>query len=146
MQSEEILQWCSGEEYKRKIATGATDEESGMNNQRKIQQNGGWRENYPAFKWCADQGEDWYLPSIAELKLFTLNSVVHDAVNRTLQAKGATRLFDAGESRWYWSSTEDGYKDDEGWKYSAWNVYMGSRNTSGGPKIGLCYVRAVSTF
>ena len=26
-----------------------------------------WQSRYPAFKWCADLGEDWYLPALNEL-------------------------------------------------------------------------------
>lgn len=140
-------QWCSYEEFERKIETGASDKTNGMNNQRKIQQISGWREKYPAFAYCADQGEEWYLPAIEELKIFTWdNDAVHDAVNRTLQAKGALKLFDKGELNWYWSSTEGDYKGDYGWKFCAWDVYMGLGSTTIYDKFDDSYVRAVSAF
>jgi hypothetical protein len=105
----------------------------------------GWREKYPAFKWCADLGEGWYLPSIDELKTFTLNDAVHDAVNRTLIARGGTKLYDRGEYCWYWSSTEDGYKCSSG-EFCAWDVGMGGGSTNNNPKNSNSYVRAVSAF
>lgn len=143
------VRWCSDEEYKREIETGASDERNGMNNQRKIQQISGWREKYPAFAYCADQGEGWYLPAIEELTQFTLNDAVHDAVNRTLRAKGATKLFNKGvkgDFQWYWSSTESDYKGDFGWKFCAWYVGMGAGGTRDDTKDGDGYVRAVSAF
>ncbi len=140
-------QWCSDEEYNRKIETGASDKTTGMNNQRKIQQISGWREKYPAFAYCADQGEGWYLPAIEELKQFTLNDTVHDAVNRTLQAKGGTKLFDKGDyGKTYWSSTESDYKAHIGWMYCAWYVSMSYGNTNRSLKDSNGYVRAVSAF
>lgn len=146
-------QWCSDEEFERKIETGAFDKTNGMNNQRKIQQISGWREKYPAFAYCADQGEEWYLPAIEELRIFTWdNDAVHDAVNRTLQAKGALKLFDKGELNWYWSSTEGDYKGNYGWKFCAWVLLVFSGNASSnrkyddGYKGGGHYVRAVSAF
>ncbi len=146
-QSSDELQWCSDEEFERKIETGASDERNGMNNQRKIQQISGWREKYPAFAYCADQGEGWYLPAIEELKIFSLNDAVHDAVNRTLQAKGGTKLFDKGDSgKWYWSSTERDYKGDRGWKFCAWGVDVSSGSTDDLDKLVDLYVRAVSAF
>ena len=139
-QSQEELQWCSDEEYKRDIETGASDERNGMNNQRIIQQISGWREKYPAFAYCADQGEGWYPPAIEELKQFTLNDAVHDAVNRTLQAKGGTKLFDKGDSwKWYWSSTE-------GTMSGARYVNVGSGYATLNTKTDDYYVRAVSAF
>ncbi len=146
-QAEEKLRWCSKDEYQREI--GASDEENGINNQRKIQQISGWRDKFPAFAWCADQGEGWYLPAIEELKIFTLNDVVHDAVNRTIRAKGGTKLFDIGDccGKGYWASTESDYKGDRGWKSRAWcvrtfngDIYYGSKGSLGN------YVRAVSAF
>ena len=81
---------------------GADDEYNGANNMAKVQMIEGWREKYHAFAWCADLGEDWYLPAIEELKKFTLNETIHDAVNSTLATKGKK----LAKLHWYWSSTE----------------------------------------
>jgi hypothetical protein len=101
-----------------------------------------WQSKYPAFKWCADLGEGWYLPSIEELKRFTLYNVVHDAVNRTLTAKGGEKLFNRGA--WYWSSTE--CNERYSGMFCAWNVYMYSGNTYRSNKDYNYSVRAVSAF
>ena len=117
---------------------GSDDKYNGANNMAKINQIAGWREKYPAFAWCADWGEGWYLPAIEELKKFTLDDDVHDAVNRTLAAKGE-ELANKGALRWYWSSTED----DE---FCAWSVLMSCGNTRSYHKYYNGYVRAVSAF
>jgi hypothetical protein len=60
----------------------------------------GWEEKYPAFKWCADYGDGWYLPALNELhKIYTNREVV----NATLESYGYTGL---NFSYYYWSSTE----------------------------------------
>ena len=130
------LEWSSGEND-RKRWIGADDEYNGANNMAKVKQIAGWREKYPAFAWCADLGEDWYLPAIEELKKFTRDDDVRKAVNRTLATKGK-QIANIGDVYWYWSSTEE----DE---FCAWYVFM---------RIGRAYynkyynyrVRAVSAF
>ena len=91
-----------GNPSKKRI--GADDKYNGANNMAKVKQIRGWREKYPAFVWCADLGEGWYLPAIEELKTFTIDEAIRDAVNRTLAAKGK-ELANKGAWRWYWSST-----------------------------------------
>ena len=136
-QSAKELQWSSdGAEQYRLI--GADSETNGAYNMAQVKTISGWRYKYPAFKWCADLGEGWYLPSIKELKVFTLNDAVHDVVNRTLIARGGTKLYDKGKWRWYWSSTE--YD-----KFCAWHVNMNS-STGNNYKSSTNYVRAVSAF
>ena len=82
-QSAEILQWSSDSAEQKRLL-GADGETDGAANMAKVKAISGWEAKYPAFKWCADLGEGWYLPSIEELKVFMLNDAVHDAVNRTL--------------------------------------------------------------
>jgi hypothetical protein len=84
---------------------GAGDKYNGANNMAKVKQIYGWQSKYPAFKWCADLGEGWYLPAIEELKIFTLNTFVHYAVNQTLASKGK-KLANKGDHHYYWSSTD----------------------------------------
>ena len=50
------------------VITGADDKENGANNMAEIKTISGWEEKYPAFKWCADYGENWYLPAYYELR------------------------------------------------------------------------------
>ena len=87
-----------------------------------------------------------YLPSIEELKKFTLDNAVHDAVNRTLTAKGGKKLFNRGdENKLYWSSTESDYQLISG-EFCAWSVYMSDGYTYHTTKSNCYYVRAVSAF
>ena len=143
-QSSERLQWASDStEQKRRI--GAYSKTDGAYNMAKVKAIPDWETKYPAFKWCADLGEGWYLPSIEELKVFTLNTAIHDAVNRTLIARGGTKLYDKGENGWYWSSTESD-KQYSGY-FCAWLVNMGNGYSSLSNKnFTYNYVRAVSAF
>lgn len=135
-ESSDGLEWTVTSEGERLI--GADDMHNGSNNMAKVKQIAGWREKYPAFAWCADLGEGWYLPAIEELKKFTLDDAVRDAVNHTLAAKGK-KLANKGAWHWNWSSTEyDGF--------CAWSVYMGNGSTSLNLKGYDNYVRAVSAF
>ena len=127
------------EEYENGKATGATDKTEGMKNMQTIKRIPDWRKKYPAFAWCAKQGEDWYLPAIKELKKFTLDDSIHDAVNRTLSQKNGDLLFNKGEDKRYWSSSDE----DE---ISAWSVDMYEDGTYSDGKRGSYYVRAVSAF
>ena len=105
----------------------------------------GWHEKYPAFAWCADLGEGWYLPSLDELERFTLDEYIHDAVNRTLKTKGK-KLANKGESIRYWSSLEDVVILDPQNMVIAWYVDMYDGLTGFSNKYLNYYVRAVSAF
>ena len=143
-QSTNELEWSSdGAERKRLI--GADSRSDGAYNMARVKAIANWQEKYPAFKWCADLGEGWYLPSIEELQKFTLDNAVHDAVNRTLASKGGVKLFNRGdEYRWYWSSTESNKQFDG--KFCAWHVTMYDGGTYNLIKTSNGYVRAVSAF
>lgn len=123
---------------------GLTDEQNGMNNQMAIAQIANWQEKYPAFAWCANLGTGWYLPAIEELKLFTTNDRVHEAVNCTLYAKGGMPLDKKGTFSWYWSSTEENKQFKS--QFCAWHVYMSYGYTNLSRKYSDNYVRAVSAF
>ena len=110
----------------------------------KVQQIDGWREKYPAFAWCADLGEGWYLPALEELKKFTLDEAIHDAVNSTLATRGK-RIANKGRRYTYWSSTEaDGFDGFDGSR--AWYVGMNHGGTGTFYKSYGLYVRAVAAF
>lgn len=102
------------------VSTGATDENDGMANMKKIQTISGWHEKYPAFAWCADKGDGWYLPAVNELKTLYESKVVE-------------------LKHYYWSSTEYSY-------VRAWLVYMYDGYTRDYNKNYTSYVRAVSAF
>ena len=142
-QSTNWLLWTS-DEAERKRLIGADSNSDGAYNMAMVKAVANWQEKYPAFKWCADLGEGWYLPSIEELKKFTLDNAVHDAVNRTLTSKGGVKLFNRGVLNGYWSSTERNEQYD-GW-FCAWFVGMSYGNTLNGSKYANIYVRAVSAF
>ena len=142
-ESKSVLQWSSDNAEQKRLI-GVDDKSDGAKNMAKVKQISGWESKYPAFKWCADLGEGWYLPAIEELKLFTLNTSVHYAVNQTLETKGK-KLANKGDSRWYWSSTERDFKFRSG-EFCAWVVSMYSGNSYYYSKYDVNYVRAVSAF
>lgn len=76
----------------------ATSERYGAANLATIIANGNIN-NYPAFMWCNELGDGWYLPAKDELSI--LESAKND-VNATLRANGFVEL--SGD---YWSSTDN---------------------------------------
>ena len=133
------LDWSSDEKERAKLI-GADSETDGAKNMAVVRKIYDWQSKYPAFKWCADLGDGWYLPAIAELKIFTLNDAVHDKVNSTLSQHGGKPL----AKKVYWSSTENP-KEYNGY-FCAWLVSMLSGNTFNFSKNLNYYVRAVSAF
>ncbi len=121
------------------LEDGASSKTNGATNMRAVVQRPNWSNNYPAFDWCARLGVGWYLPAIEELKQFTLNGYVRDAVNSTLEAKGGTKLSDSGG---YWSSTEE---LDNGY-FLVWCVGVSSGSSFKNFKGDSWRVRAVSAF
>ena len=89
-------------------------------------------------------GEGWYLPAIEELKLFTLDNTVRNAINQTLATKGGTKIPDIGTLHLYWSSTESNEKYEG--VFCAWGVSMDNGFTNDYSKSYHNYVRAVATF
>ena len=143
-QSVSELRWSSDvTEQKRLI--GADSRTDGVANMAVVKAISDWESKYPAFKWCTDLGDGWYLPAIEELKKFTLDDTIHKAVNRTLAAKGGKKLYDKGEFGRYWSSTERDYRASGG-KFCAWLVNMTDGYTDYLSKYYDYYVRAVSAF
>lgn len=78
--------------------TGAKSEEDGKANTGKVKDINASLSNFPAFKWCVDHGDGWYMPAILEVYLFMRARSVIDPV---LAANGGDKLTD-----YYWSSTE----------------------------------------
>ena len=131
-QSAKELQWSSDrKEQKRRI--GANSETDGAANMAKVMARPDWQSKYPAFKWCADLGEDWYLPSKEELRTIYKNK---DKVN--------SNLTDKLSSDWYWSSTEV-YEQLYGY-FRAWIVNLTNGSAINAYKGNYNYVRAVSAF
>ena len=131
-QSAKELEWSSDiAEIKRLI--GADSEINGAVNMAKVRAISGWQSKYPAFKWCADLGEGWYLPAKEELRTIYKNK---DKLNPNLTDK---------MSGWYWSSTEYDYPYSNG-EFCAWYVNMKDGYTDDYYKDYNRYVRAVSAF
>ena len=125
-------QWAVDAVYKN--ATGATAMAGGMSNMNRIKKLPNWKENYPAFAWCASLGDGWYLPAKDELRLIYENQ---DAINRSLNQRGYEGL----ANNVYWSSTEDSEAE-----FCAWYVSMYNGDTGSLDKNYNNYVRAVSAF
>ena len=138
------FRWSSDETEQKRLI-GADSRTDGAYNMAKVKAIEGWESKYPAFKWCADLGDGWYLPAIYELKKFALNDATHDAVNRTLAAKGGAELYIRGELGWYWSSTEHNHQWSSG-EFCAWLVGMRGGYATNRNKRYYTYVRAVSAF
>lgn len=127
------LVWCT--EEMEDVYIAASDIENGANNMVAVKRIEGWRNKYPAFAWCDRLGEGWYLPSIEELKKFTLDKAINTQVNETLESRGCQTIYNG----YYWSSSEDD-------KFFAWLVYMNYGGAGNLSKDGNYYVRAVSVF
>lgn len=133
------VQWCTTEEFKKEIKGIAVDKRDGINNLLSIQNICNWRSKYPAFAWCADHGDDWYLPAIEELDALLLDKVVSYIMKVQITSMGGTKIFSRGFLKGYWSSTET----DESY---AEYVDIGFGMTNIAPKVCDYYVRAVSCF
>ena len=128
--NEAKLQWCTDEQYDTGRLVGADSETDGKINTDIVMRRGDNAE-FPAFKWCREQGEEWYLPSNDELSALLDREI--DLVNKTLTQNSYKEIRDYK----YWSSTEAG-------EYCAWGVYdcCAINDT----KNDYNYVRAVSAF
>ena len=96
---------------------GAENRTDGEENMRTVEAyiaaNGLSWDDFPAFKWCREQGEGWYLPSIDELLTIghNYNGGSRMKNNRQARNKFNDALKDAGGKRmdrmvYYFSSTE----------------------------------------
>lgn len=81
------------------VATNAISETDAMVNMAIIKNLDTDLRNYPAFYWCANYGEGWYLPVQSELRMIC---EVQPTINDTLSPNGYTVL----GSGMHWSSTE----------------------------------------
>ena len=134
--TESSSQWSSNDTEQRRLI-GADSETDGAKNMAVVKQIPDWQSKYPAFKWCADLGEGWYLP--AKEELISIYKV-HFSVNKTLEDRDVESL-----SYCYWSSTETNYLYGD--VFCVWQVIMSFGRTIYYHKDydGGC-VRAVSAF
>lgn len=94
-----LLKWCVSDKNSDYVLVGTTDKEDGRVNMETIKLIENWESKYPAFKWCADLGEGWYLPAYNELLQIHNQRAV---LGESLSDNGFAPL---GEGH-YWSSTE----------------------------------------
>lgn len=115
------LQWSEFRKPDLRVA-GADDRTDGAENMKKIaayitENNLSW-DDFPAFKWCRDKGEGWYLPSIDELLTIGhnynggtrihANRQARNRFNDTLKENGGKRM---DRLVYYFSSTEKDEKE-----------------------------------
>lgn len=122
--AEKKLKWANSDFDSWGEKIGADSETDGAVNMAVVQRIPNWREKYPAFAWCADLGEEWYLPAINELKAI---SDIRKILNVRYEL--------------YWSSTEN-----KEYEFCAWGVYMGIGDPDRNLKLRNYYVCAVSAF
>ena len=121
--------------------TDAADMNDGSKNMEKVQNMEKWETNYPAFKWCAEYGQGWYLPAYTELEQIYAN---REAINAALSAKGYKTLVleHTGPTKsWYWSSTECSAP-----YVGAYGCPFANGDTIGCGKEAALYVRAVLAY
>ncbi len=113
---ETVLPWSTFRKPDFRLV-GAADRIDGRRNMeavaRYIEAHGASWDDFPAFKWCREQGEGWYLPSIDELMkighVYNGGSRLRNdrpartAFNERLKANGGERL---NGKAYYHSSTE----------------------------------------
>lgn len=114
---EATLPWSVFSKREEWRTTGATDRKDGSANMeavgRYIEQNGLSWSDFPAFDWCRQQGEGWYLPSIDELIVIghlynggsrtRSNRQARQRFNDSLRNNGGERM---DRVMYYFSSTE----------------------------------------
>ncbi len=134
------LQWCTDYQFSMLVATKAIDPTDGMKNTNRIMRRLDNQE-YPAFKWCRDKGENWYLPTVEELLCVAENYKVIDEALEGIGAMPFSRGLFTNDG--YWSSQEKRHRT----YYSACFVYMGSgAGVSDAVKSDRYNVRAVLKF
>ena len=136
------LNWCTQEQWHKKVYPGGTNKTDGKENTDRIMAHTDCNE-YPAFVWCRNKGKDWYLPAIEELKVLILNTDVYYAVNKCLEDIGATKLYnkEKQENHNYCSST--GVMDVH---FCSWPYYRDKPSSGFSAGLYKYYVRAVAQF
>lgn len=150
---EVCLAWCKLHRKKTKIV-GANSKTDGMANMKAVERyiaaNGLSWSDFPAFEWCRNKGEGWYLPSINELwsagTMYLGGSRM--AGSRRFRKNFNTGVIEAGGTplsniMFYHSSTEDA-KDGQNSLYSHMNSEQ--PHIRSGYKADDLFVRAFYKF
>lgn len=127
------LPWYQATKRDKPQKMGLENEQFGLINLVKLRHNEGWHEKFPAFAWCADLGEGWYLPSVGEWQEISRQSKVLN--NAMITFPGAHDITGI-----YWSSNEDATHEQRAWSATH---YGGSASMQ---KTDVNKVRAIANF
>ncbi len=145
IQSETPLQWTSYYNYQCSYVIPNYVDYYGDEIMAYIKKISNWQTKFPAFAWCATLGDNWYLmDGFAAMRLIgnLWHEGTYEAVNKTLEEKNATKLFNKGEHYEYWLAGEVSEFDA-----SYYDMYTdGVRYGSSFNKSDYKYVRAVAKF
>ena len=114
---EECLRWCTLKSKQLK-SVGASDRADGRVNMKAVEEyiaaNGLSWSDFPAFEWCRQRGEGWYLPSLNEVWMLgtMYNGGSRTAISRKFRRSFNMHLHNAGgimlsNIMIYYSSTEN---------------------------------------
>ncbi len=150
---EASLKWTT-RPRKWQLPAGATDSNDGRANMQRIEEhikanNLSWSD-FPAFKWCRDKGEGWYLPALNEV--YALGTMYNGGMRLVPDRKSRRtfneKLYNAGgkvmhNTMFYHSSTESA--DDS---HSSCYSHMGidTPHSGEGNKSDELFVRAFHRF
>lgn len=81
------------------------DEGDGKANKSIVCKIDNWEADYPAFNWCSEISDEWYLPALNEL-IELLSDGTLEKVNKTLIDHGAVPLIGPYSHHYFLSSTE----------------------------------------
>ena len=123
------------------VITGSKSQSDGKENTDNIRANMDLNK-YPAFKWCIDKGEGWYLPAYEELMILR---ALKGLVDGTIKDIGGAELW-PWPLDFYWESGEGEATMASG--VSATGVIMTSKARTGSilGSFEVPYVRAVRAF
>jgi hypothetical protein len=103
------------------VLIGAMDSEDGINNTQKIKSLPNWRKTYGVFVACATLGEDWYLPSLEEVKRINANRKIIDATFDAVTRYGSIKSMDERKLRDWECSTSTEVNKKKVWAIDADN-------------------------
>ena len=136
------LKWYSGrydDNYAERYV-GAKNKKDGKKNMQAICSIDSWREFYPAFRWCAELGDGWYLPAIEELEAIYNNKV-----------QVAPKLLNDKNNCLHSSTESNKHKKDDVWTSrdkhkTILHINMQTGNIYKAYKDYSCHARAVAKF
>lgn len=127
------IKWCTNFNSQRQMSTGAISVDDGKMNTDTIMSRQDSEDLFPAFAWCKNLGEMWYLPSREEWE--TIRTHRH-LINATMYRHNCQF-----KNAWYWTSTE--WETESNF---AWACGFPSESPRTYRKNGETYVRAAAYF